>query len=669
MSRRAFIVRPFGVKPVAGMGDVDFDEIQSNLIDPALRRLSINGRTTVDILTQGNIRDDMFHRLLTAELVIADISISNANVFYELGIRHALQDRHTLLIKFRVPSQKSVFDIAPERYFEYLRADYETQVDELVQRIERTLDEDRADSPVFQFLPNLVPQSRAAFLKLPLTFTENVETAVHDELDAQLGTFAMELQRFDIPWASRGLRTVADAQFRRKLWESARTTWEVIREASPEDLQANQRLATIYQKQAAPNLSRSKQAIDRALSNRRVTDVERAELLALRGSNYKTRWLQDWEGEAELEGRREAALKSRHLRKALEAYSTGFSTCLNHYYSGVNALSLSIVLTELAALCPECWVNQFDGPEAAEWGLRKEVSKRELLRSGLKVSLNAAGDSEWANVTRADQECLVGSSAAKVRQLYSEAVGGGSRQSLDSTARQLRILQQLGILEKNVSAALSAVESELQGREVPSTRPDVVVIFSGHRLDSESRVENGLSARFPARAEPQAKKLIREKLRQLQQAANGEIVAYAGAASGGDILFHEACIQLDIPSTVLLAGPPSEYVVASVQDSGGDWVQRFNELIRLCPVLQLTADLKLPRWLRGIPDFNLWQHNNIWTLNQALIHGDEKVVLVALWDHSPGDGKGGTADMIQELRRRGGRCEILDARGLLSGLD
>src|SRR5712691_13459792 len=85
---RAFIVRPFGVK-----SDVDFDDVERLLIGPVLDRLGITGRTTGDIVSQGNIREDMFRLLLTADLVIADLSIHNANVFYELGMRHALRDK------------------------------------------------------------------------------------------------------------------------------------------------------------------------------------------------------------------------------------------------------------------------------------------------------------------------------------------------------------------------------------------------------------------------------------------------------------------------------------------------------------------------------------------------------------------------------------------------
>src|SRR5439155_1030556 len=95
--KRAFIIRPF--KTQAG---IDFTRTESELIDPVLKALKITGRTTQEIVAGGNIRSDMFERLLVADIVIADISIHNANVYYELGIRHALRDRITVLIRARV---------------------------------------------------------------------------------------------------------------------------------------------------------------------------------------------------------------------------------------------------------------------------------------------------------------------------------------------------------------------------------------------------------------------------------------------------------------------------------------------------------------------------------------------------------------------------------------
>jgi len=84
-------------------------------------------------------------------------------------------------------------------------------------------------------------------------------------------------------------------------------------------------------------------------------------------------------------------------------------------------------------------------------------------------------------------------------------------------------------------------------------------------------------------------------------------------------------------------------------------------------VRQLTLDLTLPRWLRNVENFTVWQHNNLWILHTALAHGADKVVLVALWNGEPGTGPGGTEHMVSEVKKRGGRAEVLDARRLLTG--
>ena len=67
--------------------------LKKNLIGPALDRA---WRDWTHHEGDSSAREifvlDMFQLLLTADLVVADISIHNANVFYELGMRHALRE-------------------------------------------------------------------------------------------------------------------------------------------------------------------------------------------------------------------------------------------------------------------------------------------------------------------------------------------------------------------------------------------------------------------------------------------------------------------------------------------------------------------------------------------------------------------------------------------------
>src|ERR1700681_1729713 len=100
---RAFIIRPFGKRK-----GIDFDQVEEELIGPALDSIQADGRTTGEILEAGNIRIDMFQQLLVADLVIADITTNNPNAFYELGIRHALQEKRTFLIRAKAPRPLTV---------------------------------------------------------------------------------------------------------------------------------------------------------------------------------------------------------------------------------------------------------------------------------------------------------------------------------------------------------------------------------------------------------------------------------------------------------------------------------------------------------------------------------------------------------------------------------
>ena len=110
--QKAFIVRPFGVKE-----GVDFDAVEAELIVPALKQAGMDGSTTTEIFEAGNIREDMFRLLVTADVVVADVSIHNANVFYELGVRHAVRPWSTVLLF--AEGGRLPFDVAPLRATPY----------------------------------------------------------------------------------------------------------------------------------------------------------------------------------------------------------------------------------------------------------------------------------------------------------------------------------------------------------------------------------------------------------------------------------------------------------------------------------------------------------------------------------------------------------------------
>ena len=205
---RAFIIRPFGEK--AG---IDFDRVERELIQPALKLLNmrISGSTTGSILKQGNIREDMFRLIAAADLVIADISIHNANVFYELGMRHALKRRGTFMIRGDT-AQPHPFDLQTDRYFRYDAASPQVDVARLAQALRSSLASPEPDSPMFALLRTLEPHGRKQLVKVPASFREDVERALAGQQCGKLRLFAHEVEAFE--WDQEGWRMIGDAQFK-----------------------------------------------------------------------------------------------------------------------------------------------------------------------------------------------------------------------------------------------------------------------------------------------------------------------------------------------------------------------------------------------------------------------------------------------------------------------
>jgi hypothetical protein len=700
---RAFIIRSFGTK-----SEIDFDAVEAKLIAPALAAVGVAGRTTLDILRAGNIRIDMFQRLLTADLVVADVSIANANVFYELGIRHALREKRTLMI--RCEADKYPFDLQTDRYFTYDRARPEASLDGLIAALRQTIDSSTGDSPVFQLLPNLAEQERSRFLAVPLDFREEAERACQAGDVGDLELLADEVKGLE--WESEGLRIVGRFLYDLRAWPSACEIWGAVRQLDPLDLEANIKLGTIYLKMG--DLTRSDQALNRALTREGLTSRDRAEIHSLLGSNAKARWLEEWGAAPEPHAR---ALRSAYLFEARGAYEEGFREDLNHFYSGLNALAMLRVIDELAEAAPQEWEARFETSEEARYERDAIRARIEKLCAAVAVSLAAeeerlrrAGRKDrWVDVSQADLCLLSSNKPLRVAALYTDALAGAPPLLKDSARRQVLIYKALGILAENVAAALGVFE----GVAAPSgavasgaaasgvvasgvvasgvaasgagaagssgaapSRPVApaangeqgrVLLVTGHRIDEPGRAK----PRFPADREATARQAIRDAVQREMSLPGGVALGIAGGASGGDILFHEVCAELGIPTELYLALPVDEYVRKSVQSAGAGWVERFRNLCEARPprILARTSEQageELPRWLREKPDYGIWQRNSLWTLHHALASGSRRVTLVALWNGEAGDGPGGTADLVQKATERGAKTIILNTGALFA---
>ena len=163
-----FVVMPFGQKPDGDGPLIDFDAVYERIIKPAVEGLKpkVSCRRCDEIGRSGWIPKAMMSQLLEADLAVVDITTLNANVFYELGVRHALRRGVTVIIRKRgtmVP-----FNIGQLRVIDYelTGAGQAEARKQIAEHCRNGLKDDVLDSLVFEAIPD-VDRRKAAQTVLP----------------------------------------------------------------------------------------------------------------------------------------------------------------------------------------------------------------------------------------------------------------------------------------------------------------------------------------------------------------------------------------------------------------------------------------------------------------------------------------------------------------------
>lgn len=671
---RAFVIRPFGKKKDSSGLEIDFETVHKDLIAPALDATGFAGSTTGEIVESGNIREDMFALIIEADLVVCDLTVHNANVFYELGIRHALRKKRTILIKGDPTKDGTPFDLLTDRYMAYDVANPGLSKQTLIEAIQESLKSSRTtDSPVFQMLPSLPEADVANIQVVPVDFREDVNRARAGGSKGWLRLLAEEVRTQRFQW--EGLELVGRAQWDLKDYRGARQSWETVREMYPSDVETNLALANIYERlyreeKKSELIELSAQALDRVLNNVLTGGKQRVEALALRGRNQKTRWRLEFE-ELASEEKRTAAM-NRALINSYEAYLNAFLEDLNHFYSGINALQMGSILLDLSK--EEVWYGPFKNDrEAKEYQVEVEeqvASLRAVVPGSIDAALRKMSYTDpervWAEISRADVMFL--RDDTRIQQVisgYRDAIPKDKPFAWDAACGQLKLFADLGIKTDLAKAVIAANDKRFKDanatKETSSKKSPHVIIFAGHRVDGPTRSQ----PRFPQERQDRAKCLIREALQRLLDDKH-EIHLLASAAPGADILTHENCQELGLASTICLPMPKEDFGTFAFQ-ALDSWRTRFLDLASDRKVLELSDREGLPRWLRG-SKVNPWERGNRWVMQMALSWGADRLTLIALWDgKEKGDDFGGTAHMVGLARSTGRiRIEIIDAEQLLT---
>jgi hypothetical protein len=164
-TKRCFVVMGFGVKTDYTTGrKLDLNKSYQYLIKPVLEKKGWECIRADEIPNTGMIDLQMYLELLQADVVIADLSTTNANAVYELGIRHALRPFTTIVIaEDKLVYPFDLNHIAITKYthlgdsIDYGEAErFHSVLDELLDAAANHTPPP-SDSPVYTFISNLIP--------------------------------------------------------------------------------------------------------------------------------------------------------------------------------------------------------------------------------------------------------------------------------------------------------------------------------------------------------------------------------------------------------------------------------------------------------------------------------------------------------------------------------
>ncbi|TMP95752.1 MAG: DUF4071 domain-containing protein [Verrucomicrobia bacterium] len=343
-----FVVMGFGKKTDFETGRVlDLNQSYQNLIKPAVEAAGLKCIRADEIVHSGLIDVPMYELLLKADVVVADLSTSNRNAIYELGVRHALRPYTTVIIAEEQMMKSPFFDLnhIVIRQYRHLGEDigvsearrFTSDLTRAIKEIMAVEPKLRWDSPVYKFIDRLTPPSLAEEVK------QAVAAAVSEASPSS--TASSRSAGVGPPAHSEMMQRVDEAQTKGD-WVKAKILLEEIREMrragasetsadqqveNSEDPYILQRLALATYKSEYPN---PEEALRGARDLLKLLDPQVSndtETLGLWGSVHKRLW--------------ELTKDSSYLDQAIRGYERGFYL-RNDYYNGIN---YAYLLNERAA--------------------------------------------------------------------------------------------------------------------------------------------------------------------------------------------------------------------------------------------------------------------------------------------------------------------------------
>lgn len=330
-----FVLMPFGEKPDGSGGTVNFDPVYTEVIRPAVEAAGMQPLRADEEMEGGIIHKPMFERLVLCEYAVADLTTANANVFYELGIRHAARPYSTVLIfaeGLRLP-----FDVAPLRAVPYRLepSGRPTDVEEAKGVIAGRLRKAREavpDSPIYELVDDFpdVDRTKTDVFRDQVLYSTEVKARLEAARDEGNLERLRDIEREVSPVEDQEAGVAIDLL----LSYRALKAWkDMISLANKMSLPLSESVLVREQFAFALNRDGEGERAERVLLELIEKRGPSSETYGLLGRVYKDRW-------ENARDQHDDALARGVLRKAIEAYLNGFEADWRDAYPGVNAVTL-----------------------------------------------------------------------------------------------------------------------------------------------------------------------------------------------------------------------------------------------------------------------------------------------------------------------------------------
>jgi MAP3K TRAFs-binding domain len=425
-----FVVMGFGKKTDFETGrTLDLDKTYRNIIKPAAEAARLKCVRADEIVHSGLIDVPMYEQLLNADVVIADLSTSNKNAFYELGVRHALRPYTTIVIA-EDGIKTFPFDVnhVVVRQYHHLGEDigYDEAVSfrtKLTEAIETILKDNPPtnDSPIYTFIHGLNPPSFAlrAEVVAPVSTGEGAQQSGGATPEA--GTVQGALTHHVLMEQVDEAESRGDFLSAKALLETVRRLMKSGDESRPDDPTILHRLARATYQSKHPTFVKALEEASAILIPLEPHTSNDTETLGLWGAIHKRLW--------------DETRDRTHLNEAVRGYARGFFI-RNDYYNGINLAYLLNVRSANAATRAEAIADFIQAQRT-----RKEVLS--ICESKLEhEQLNDSGK-YWVLATMAEAYLGLGMddlAEQKLREAFGISTPSWMKKTTEDQLNRLRSL-------------------------------------------------------------------------------------------------------------------------------------------------------------------------------------------------------------------------------------